>query len=111
MKRAVAILMVWVLAAPPVFAAPKDKAVGQKADAGDRIANEAADAVADILTGEDGKKTSTSKLPPGLAKKDKTPPGWDKGKKVGWDKKAEPAEDSPIKKFFKNLFKSQQAQP
>lgn len=112
MKKLVAIMAIFVLAASPVFAAPKAKDHPQQSNAGDRITNEAADAVADILTGEDSKKkTSTSKLPPGLAKKDKTPPGWDKGKKVGWDKKAEPAEDSPIKKFFKNLFKSQQAQP
>ncbi len=107
MKKLVAMMAIFVLAASPVFAAPKAKDHPQQSDAGDRITNEAADAVADILTGEDGKKkTSTSHLPPGLAKKGKTPPGWDKGKKVGWDKEGAPAEDSPIKKFFKNLFKS-----
>ena len=106
MKRMMAILTILVLAASPVFAAPKDKGPSQKADAGDRIANEAADAVADVLTGKDTKKTKTGQMPPGLAKKGKTPPGWEKGKKTGWEKEV-PAEDSPIKKFFKNLFKSQ----
>jgi len=112
MKKLVAIMAIFVLAASPVFAAPKAKDHPQQSNAGNRITNEAADAVADILTGEDSKKkTSTSKLPPGLAKKDKTPAGWEKGKKTGWDKNEAPVEDSPIKKFFKNLFKSQQAQP
>ena len=107
MKRIVAMLTILFLAASPVFAAPKDKGPSQKASAGDRIANETADAVADVLTGKDStKKTTTGQMPPGLAKKGKTPPGWEKGKKTGWEKEV-PAEDSPIKKFFKNLFKSQ----
>ena len=105
---AVVVLSVWAL---PVSAAPKEgkapgKARASEAEtAGDRIANETADAVADVLTGEKAKaEPSKGSLPPGLAKKDKTPPGWDKGKKTGWDKEEAAKEDSPIKKFIKGLF-------
>lgn len=61
----------------------------------DRIADEAADAVTDVLTGKDSQGSpgntppglaKQDKMPPGLAKQGKTPSGWDKGKKAGWNK-------------------------
>lgn len=88
----------------------------EKETAGERIANETADAVADVLTGEDSNKSTGGGTPPGLGKKDKTPPGlekqdkvpagWDKGKKEGWDKEAK--QDSPIKTFIKGLFEKKE---
>ncbi|HXV18765.1 MAG TPA: hypothetical protein VD883_01675 [Candidatus Omnitrophota bacterium] len=109
MKKITAVLMLLILAASPVWAAPKDKDKGQshKADAADRIGNETADALADVLTGENSKKPEkTGTMPPGLAKKDKTPAGWEKGNKEGWEKKQPEGEESPIRKFFRNLFQS-----
>jgi hypothetical protein len=75
-----------------------------KPSATERVGDEVADAVADVLTGDDSGKAAPSKgvVPPGLAKKDKVPPGWSKGEKTGWDKASQ--EESPIKRFFKNLF-------
>lgn len=78
-----------------------------KSDPAGRVANEAADAVADVLTGEDSQGSSGNmppglakqgKMPPGLAKQGKTPPGWDKGNKVGWNKTTT---DSPVKRWIK----------
>ena len=84
------------------------KSVHNEPSAGERIANETADAVADVLTGEDSSRTTVSKskgTPPGLAKKGKTPPGWEKGKKTGWDKEDSGTKsESPIKQFVKGLF-------
>ncbi len=108
MKKLIGLWIVFALMAAPAYAKPDKShglAKGQET-AGDRVADEAADALADVLTGKDDKKVekTTSTLPPGLDKKDKTPAGWEKGKKEGWEKKNEGQEDSPIKKFFKSLF-------
>lgn len=111
MRHLISALILVSFLAIPVYAGPKagkgsDKnAAADSQNAGDRIANETADAVADVLTGEDAKpQPAKGTMPPGLAKKDKTPPGWDKGNKTGWDKEAPPPEDSPIKKFIKSVF-------
>jgi len=71
-----------------------------KSDPVGRVANEAADTVADVLTGKETGNTPPGQgtMPPGLAKQGKTPPGWDKGNKVGWNKTTT---DSPIKRWIK----------
>lgn len=89
-----------VYADPPDFSKGKGavgKGVGKNSPTG-RVANEAADAVADVLTGTDNLPPGQGTMPPGLAKQGKTPPGWDKGNKVGWDKTTT---DSPIKRWVK----------
>jgi hypothetical protein len=70
--------------------------------AGDKMANEIADAMTRPLAGETTASKSGS-LPPGLAKKDKVPPGWSMGEKTGWSKENE-HKDSFIDKVFKTLF-------
>lgn len=110
MRKLIAIVIVLCLFAAPAYArsakaaaAGGGKATVQKATPGERIANETAEAVADVLTGKDSsKKEGSGSLPPGLAKKDKTPPGWDKGKKEGWDKEGH--KDSPIEVIVKSIF-------
>lgn len=113
MKGIVAMVAVLALIACPVYAGQEGKGKGctekhgQAETAGDKIANETADAVANVLTGEESKPQPSDKgMPPGLAKKDKTPPGWDEGKKTGWNKgeTAFQHKDSPIDKFIKGLF-------
>lgn len=88
----------------------KDENPAQKS-AGERIADHTADAVADVLTGEDtaGADVTTAgkKVPPGQAKKGTVPPGWSKGNKTGWDKKSEDSgtkSESPIQQMVKALF-------
>ena len=89
----------------PSFAGPKAAQEGPKeVNASGRIANETMDAIADVLTGKESKAETTKSLPPGLAKKGKTPPGWDKGRKTGWKTEAKKEEESPIKKFVKSVF-------
>ena len=111
LRKLLVFLMIFSLIAAPLYAKPNKgkgaSASSKKASAGERIGNEFADSVADVLTGEDSKSTAKSKskkVPPGLAKKGKTPPGWDKGKKTGWDKEEKEKKDSPIKSFVKGLF-------
>lgn len=102
-KKITMIMLLFVCAfSVSVMAKPQKES---KASATERVGNEVADAVADVLTGDDSGKAAPSKgaMPPGLAKKDKVPPGWSKGEKTGWDK-ASQEEESPIKRFFKNLF-------
>ena len=91
--------------AKPDWAAKKAPKKVSESTAVERVGDEIADSVADILTGGDTKKPSNGNLPPGLAKKDKVPPGWAQGKKTGWGEKED--SDSPIKQFFKKLFSKQ----
>jgi len=103
-RRIVVFSLILLLTTSQSYSKPawKDQPYSKGGSAGSRIANEAGDAIADILTGEDSNyRHKSNKLPPGLAKKGKTPPGWSKGKKTGWDKEKK---DSPIKSFFKGLF-------
>lgn len=104
------IMVVFFIMAPLVCADPPDFAKekgavgkgGGKNTPADRIANEAAEAVTDALTGEETGDmppglANKGTMPPGLAKQGKTPPGWDKGRKVGWNKNRT---DSPIKRWI-----------
>jgi len=96
----------------------------------ERVGDEIADSIADVLTGEEKvsqtivTKTTVSgekglppglskkeSLPAGLEKKDTTPEGWSEGQKVGWGDKteikeiaAEKTKESPIRRFIKNIF-------
>lgn len=97
-----------VLFAVSADAKPKDENPAQQS-AGERIADHTADAVADVLTGEDTSKSDVAgkKVPPGQAKKGTVPPGWSKGNKTGWDKKSEASgtkSESPIQQMVKALF-------
>ena len=121
------IALLVLTASSHAFAAkPEGVGKGRSAEAksaAQRVGDEIADSVADVLTGEEGKKskgTKTGDLPPGLAKKgkvppglakqDKIPPGWNKGEKKGWGEREGEADESPIKRFFKNLLSKQQAE-
>lgn len=115
LKKIMVLIMVMCLACASADAKPKSvnvKSENAKPTASERIGNEAADAVADILTGSSSTektvtKTKSKGTPPGLAKKGKTPPGWSKGKKTGWGDKevtVEEKKDSPIRSFVKKLF-------
>ncbi len=112
MKKIIGLFLAFSLMSPCAFAGKPDKVSHQDKNdstAAERVGNEAADAIADVLTGKETKKTTTTTtgaMPPGLAKKGKTPPGWDKGKKTGWSKTTEVKEEgeSPIHKFIKGLF-------
>ena len=96
-----------VFAAKPEGVGAKWEAKSKENNAVVRVGDEIADSLADVLTGEESSKSKKGNIPPGLAKKDKMPPGWEKGKKTGWSKE-ESSEDSVIRKFFKNLFKGQE---
>ena len=83
--------------------------------AGKRVVNEAADAVADELTGNRGYVNSSGgppglqgRRPPGLEKQDKTPPGWSKGRKAGWDKTQQPQHESFIRRVIHGIFHRRQ---
>lgn len=118
-KAAIVLAIVLGMAALPAMAKQEGKAVGKvvskavdknagkadtKADAGDKLTNEIVDAVTRPLTGAESKGSGASSMPPGLEKKDKTPPGWSKGKKTGWNKD-EPKchQDSVIDKVVKAI--------
>lgn len=113
LRSVVAIFAIVCFLAVPAYAKPKGQgAQEQKQSAGERIGNETADAVADVLTGEDSKKTSSVKTkkgtPPGLSKKGKVPPGWNKGKKTGWEKTegedSGTKSESPIRQIVRKMF-------
>jgi len=81
--------------------------------AGKRVVNEAADAVADELTGKPGSTSpggmppglaKQGKMPPGLEKQGKTPPGWSQGRKAGWDKAPGPRRESFIRRVIHGIF-------
>ncbi len=103
------VVLALALVAMPAYANPNkgekaSNAASQTCKAGDKLVCHTADAVADVLTGDDSSKSKPAgNTPPGLAKKGKTPPGWSKGKKEGWDKEPE-KKDSPIQSFVKGLF-------
>ena len=118
MKKIIGLFLALFLMSPYAFAGKPDKMPHQgktETSAAERVGNETADAIADVLTGKDTKKTTTTTgaMPPGLAKKGKTPPGWDKGKKTGWTKTEVVKEEgeSPIHKFIKGLFAPKNQQP
>ena len=77
-------------------------------ESGKRVVNEAADAVADELLGQEttsGRPPGLSKkdhLPPGLAKQGRVPPGWSKGRKEGWDKTPK---ESPLRRMIRGIFR------
>ena len=86
--------------------------------AGKRVVNEAADAVADELTGQPGNTSpggmppglaKQGKMPPGLEKQNKTPPGWSKGRKAGWDKTPGPKRESLMRRVIHGIFHGGQA--
>ncbi|MBD3296042.1 MAG: hypothetical protein GF392_01585 [Candidatus Omnitrophica bacterium] len=115
MKKIVTVSLIITFCALGAYAAPGGKGRGtvvEKKSAADRIGDEVADSTADILTGEDddsSPRRSPKGMPPGLEKKGKTPPGWSRGKKKGWEKKGGPETsgtktDSPIKQFMKKLL-------
>lgn len=89
--------------------------------AGKRVVNEAADAVADELTGTPGSTSpggmppglaKQGKMPPGLEKQGKTPPGWSHGRKAGWDKTPGPKRESFIRRIIGSIFrKAKQPEP
>ena len=99
MKKIIALLAIFAMVATPALAKPpwSAKEAPSKASAVEKVGDEIADSMADVLTGNTSTPKTKSSLPPGLAKKDKVPPGWQKGVKK---------EDSPIKQFFKKLFGS-----
>ena len=113
LRLGVAIAAFFLIASQIYAGPPKDirnkGAMGRGVNKGapaDRIADEAAEAVTDVLTGENAGDmppglAKKGTMPPGLAKQGKTPPGWDKGKKVGWGKDQA---ESPIKNFTNWLF-------
>lgn len=105
-KIFVFLLMLSIISAPVFAKAKTDTPAASKNEPSNiqKVANATTDAVVDVITGEDDK--SSKSLPPGLAKKDKTPPGWDKGEKTGWDKEASGTKsESPLKQFIRALFK------
>jgi len=119
-KIAAVVVIALCVAALPALAKQEDKAVGKAVgkvvdttadtakaavDTGGKVANEIADAVTRPLTGEAAKPSGSGSMPPGLAKKDKTPPGWSKGEKTGWNKEEDKGHrDSLIDKVVKTLF-------
>ena len=121
MKKITVLLIALGFLSTYAFAAPKEgkgPAQGKSEDAAtERVGNEIADTVADVLTGKEKKTTTTTgAMPPGLAKKGKTPPGlegktppgWGKGKKKGWTEKTTTESESPLRRFIKNLFQKGQ---
>ena len=127
MKKMLVLVLIVCFFAASAYAKPPHAvkntapaATTAKPTAAERIGDEAADTVVDILVGEDEPKTTkTTKTvtsskakgtPPGLAKKGKTPPGWSKGNKKGWSEtKVEEVEvtekkESPVRRFIKGLF-------
>jgi len=111
-RMTIVVIVMVCLAISTAEAKPKSKVKGDKAQdaasqssAGDKVANELADAITQPLSGEETSAKGEKSMPPGLAKKDKTPPGWDKGKKTGWDKSKEQGhQDSVIDKAVKAVF-------
>lgn len=117
--RTSACLVVLLCLTPPVSAQGKGKGHGQESDveghaqrAGERVANEAINAVVDELAGDHGSAVfpgggppglaRQGKVPPGLAKQGKTPPGWAHGKKAGWD--GQPEHESFIRRLIRGIF-------
>ena len=81
--------------------------------AGDKVANEAVDAVTDELVGTSSSSGSTGmppglakqgKVPPGLAKQGKTPPGWEKGRKEGWKSGEPEKKEGWIRRTIRGIF-------
>ena len=119
-KVMVVVVAVLCIAALPVLAKQGGTAVGKAVgkvvdttadtakagvDTGSKVANEIADAITQPLSGESAKTSGSGSMPPGLAKKDKTPPGWNKGEKTGWNKdESKGHQDSVIDKVVKTLF-------
>ncbi len=96
MEKRWVLVLVLSLIVSPLWADPPGRVSKKTVSAGDRIADEAAEAVAEVLTGEKSAKPAKN-LPPGLAKKGKVPPGH--AMKQQAEKK-----ESPIKTFIKGLF-------
>ena len=114
MKKIALLLILAIAVTTPVFAKPNWKETGSNPgkteSAAERVGNEIADGVADVLTGDTSSSKTTvthsksgSSLPPGLAKQGKVPPGH---AKMGHTEvtTVKTKEDSPIKTFIKNLF-------
>ena len=89
----------------PVFADPSHHGHGHEDDAltppaqttAGHIAHDVTSAALDELEGRSKPARTTDvepmrRMPPGLEKKGKTPPGWSHGKKEGWEKREEAAE-------------------
>ena len=112
-KSFVVVLALWVAA--PLFAQPPGHGRARTETTEEHIkrrshdvANEAADAVADELTGKPASSgmppglAKKGELPPGLAKKHKVPPGWSKGRKEGW---GDGQKESPLRKLIRGIFR------
>ena len=106
LKIFMALIMVISLALSAQAKPKKDTGSAKSKSAGERITDHTADAVADVLTGEDSSPDKkTKKVPPGHAKKGTTPHGWSQGEKTGWDKEESGTKtDSPIKQMVRKLF-------
>jgi len=87
--------------------------------AGERVTEEAVDAVVDELVGENqgpagaaGMPPGLSKkggLPPGLEKQGKVPPGWSKGQKTGWDRSRTAGKpEGFLRRIIKGVFQRPQ---
>ncbi len=117
MRQVAIVLVLTLVVCPFLFAQGRgkghdhgrsDKTSVEKA--GERIVDEAVDAVTDELVGEGSSSTRSGGMPPGLSKKGKTPPGWSKGKKVGWDKDSSPPKrDSWVRRLIRGIFRGGQA--
>ena len=102
MQYLIVALVMWCVCSP-AFAAPSDKERGreeQSRQGAGHVAHEVANAAMDEIEGKAPSHTAStpSRVPPGLAKKEhlphglekqgKTPPGWNRGSKEGWDQQS-----------------------
>lgn len=102
MKIWLAALLAWVVCVPAFADGPGKSRSKEQSNATSTLgqaAGEVVNAAVDELDKQSRPTTnvipSKRDLPPGLEKKGKTPPGWSKGKKKGWDKDQSAAEPAP----------------
>jgi len=73
-----------------------------------KAVKEAANAALDELEGKPQPAAKQS-MPPGLQKQGKTPPGWSKGRKEGWNKQQEPKKEGFFGRLTRVIMRSDKA--